>query len=481
MTQGFSCPFQPGEIINAKYRVEELIAVGGVGFVLSATHLHLEDSVALKLLKPEFATHRNAMRSFALEARASFRIRSEHIARVHDVDTLPGGVPFMVMELLRGEDLRKILMHYRCLPVGMSVDIALQTCEALAAAHAHQIVHRDIKPENLFVTQAGDAPHVKVLDFGISQVLGVAIGQPHTGQSPSLVAVGTPPYMSPEQIRGSVGLDARSDLWSLGCVLYEMLAGVAPFARSSVMQACAAVLEEEPAPLRQHRSVPAELDAAVMRCLSKDPSKRFANAAELAESLRPFGKHAVYCAQRCATLLAPPGRRSEPAQQPQLGVVARADTHARIPTGVAGRIPTGVAGRIPTGVAGRIPTGVAGRVPTGVAGRIPTGVAARIPTGVQAPSARVPTSNVALSSRAQRPNVDLLSPPLADANTPALAPVRRIPTAPVALAVPPPRGFDELTETDAVMAGLRPRRTGWLIFGASALIGLGFAYLALAQ
>jgi hypothetical protein len=204
-----------------------------------------------------------------------------------------------------------------------------------------------------------------------------------------------------------------------------------------------------------------------MRCLEKDPSKRFANAAELAESLRPFGKHAAHCAQRCATLLATPVRRSEPAQaQPQLSVAARAD------------------GRIPTGVAGRIPTGVAGRIPTGVAGRIPTGVAGRMPTGVSAQKARVPTSSVALSSRVRRSTIDPLSAPVAAPQQSMLAPVRRIPTAQdVAASAPaaaPPKAEEAIDDRQDTVPGLRPRSVNWVILGASALLALGCAYFAFA-
>lgn len=314
--QPFVLPFEPGEVIAGKYRVQKLIGVGGVGFVVAATHVGLDDSVALKFLRPEFAGHPEAVTRFTIEARASFKIKNEHVARVLDVDTLWNGTPFMVMELLEGQDLRSILERHRYLPIDLAVDFALQTCEALAAAHACHIVHRDIKPENLFVTQSGEDDHIKVLDFGISKVALTQQQLPTRktrATAFTMMAVGTPPYMSPEQVRASNTLDARADQWSLGCVLYELLTGNAPFERMSLMQACAAVLEDEPLPLRE--SCPAassELERAVMRCLRKDPEQRFPDISKLARAIAPFGTRYAQCADRCAELLADGQRRSDP-------------------------------------------------------------------------------------------------------------------------------------------------------------------------
>jgi serine/threonine protein kinase len=315
-TQTFTLPFAPGEIIAGKYRIQKLIGIGGVGFVVAATHVGLDDSVALKFLKPEFAGHPEAVTRFTIEARASFKIKNEHVARVLDVDTLPNGTPFMVMELLEGQDLRSILERHRFLPVDLAVDLALQSSEALAAAHACHIIHRDIKPENLFVTQSGEDDHIKVLDFGISKV--ALTQQPVPARKTratalTMMAVGTPPYMSPEQVRASNSLDARADQWSLGCVLYELLTGNAPFERMSLMQACAAVLEDEPLPLRDAcPDAPPELEQAVMRCLRKDPAQRFADIAEFARAIAPFASRSAKCAERCAELLAEGQRRSDP-------------------------------------------------------------------------------------------------------------------------------------------------------------------------
>ena len=307
--------FEPGQVIHGKYELLRLLGVGGVGYVVAARHIGFDDLVALKFLRPEFATHQEAVSRFTIEARASFRLRSEHVARMLDVD-IHDGVPFIAMELLEGTDLRNLLEARRVLEVAPAVDYLLQTCEALAAAHAIGVIHRDIKPENLFLLGNGDpTDHLKVLDFGISKVA-VRGENRKTHQALTRMAVGTPPYMSPEQVRASSALDARSDLWSVGCVLYELLTGTAPFDRVSLMQACAAVLEDEPpAPAQLNSEVPAELSEVIMRCLRKDPNERFADVASLAEALSPFGsgRFASYAA-RCRAHLTGEGlgRRSTP-------------------------------------------------------------------------------------------------------------------------------------------------------------------------
>jgi serine/threonine protein kinase len=423
-THTFELPVQPGDVINGKYRVGELIGVGGVGFVVAATHLQLDDSVALKLLKPELASDPDAVQMFSLEARASFRLKSEHVVRTYDVDKLPSGVPFMVMELLRGEDLRRALKRYRYLPIELSVDIALQICEALATAHACQVVHRDIKPENLFVEQAGDIVRVKVLDFGISQALSPS------AITSSTMAIGTPPYMSPEQIRGARDLDARADQWSLGCVLYELLTGYAPFARLSVMQACAAVLEEEPVPLAVGRpDVPPALDQIVMRCLSKDRSQRFADVADLATALAPFGKNALFCAPLCAIRLASPARSSAPPPAPLSR--PRPTMHS---------------------------------------------VDMRLPTQTRQAVGRAPTH-----SNVRRQTLHPLSTPapLDARSATAIGPRRTRAHGYTAASVPPPapQAIDEASDLMSV-PGLRPARVRWLVLAACA-VALGLAYLAL--
>ncbi|MET0390986.1 MAG: serine/threonine-protein kinase [Polyangiales bacterium] len=277
-------------LIQGRYEPIRWIGSGGVGIVLAARHAGFDELVALKFLRPEFASHAEAVSRFNIEARASFKLRSEHVARVLDVD-VHEGVPFIAMELLDGVDLRNVLERHSVLAPETAVDYALQVCEALSSAHSLGIIHRDIKPENLFLLGEGDErDHLKVLDFGISKVALVNTGRSSTQQALTRVAVGTPPYMSPEQIRAAHDLDARSDLWSVGCVLYELLTARAPFERSSLMQSCAAVLEEEPAPPGDLRlGIPDGLNAAILRCLRKNPDERFDDVAALAEAIAPFG------------------------------------------------------------------------------------------------------------------------------------------------------------------------------------------------
>lgn len=381
-SEGFDVPFQPGEVLGGKYKVQQLLGVGGVGFVISAVHLGLDSMVALKFLKPEFLSNQEALRSFRLEAGASFKINSEHVVRVHDVDALANGMPFMVMELLSGRDLRQLLQTQRVLPIERAVDIALQCCEALAAAHAMHIVHRDVKPENLFIIGSTDVAYVKMLDFGIARVSAAtsSIG----GVTPSMVAVGTPPYMSPEQIRGARNLDARTDQWSLGCVLYELLTGISPFARPSVMQSCAAVLEQEPAPLRAARpELPEELERVVLRCLHKAASERFRDVAELACALAPFGKHYPY-AERCQSLLAerPTPSSSAPSRRVE-------SPSAPSPSTTSPRMRTGLSVQSP-----RLPTGAIAAQPSRVT---------RMPTQHPLPSPESPTRTQALRPAETRP------------------------------------------------------------------------------
>ena len=282
-----SC-FQPGTLIQGRYELQAEVGVGGLGAVWSARHLGFDQGVALKFLKPELSNHAEAVIRFNTEARACFVLRSEHVVRVLDVDSHAGS-PFIVMELLDGTDLRRVLEAGEALDPALVVDYALQVCEGLCAAHASGIVHRDIKPENLFLHGSGAEACIKLLDFGISQVEAAFERDPLLGHVEAVAAVGTPPYMSPEQLSGAA-VDARSDVWSLGCVLYELLTGTAPFERGTWQESCAAVLTLQPPAAQTLRPELAPgLSEIVARCLSKDPSQRYADAAQLAAALTEFG------------------------------------------------------------------------------------------------------------------------------------------------------------------------------------------------
>ncbi|HEX5099776.1 MAG TPA: protein kinase [Polyangiaceae bacterium] len=301
-----SVPFVEGEIIADKYEFVGLLGSGGVAYVVSALHLELGEMVALKFLRPESLQYEDVVARFASEARAVARIKSEHVAHVYDVGTLPDGAPFIVMEYLEGKDLADILAEHRRLPIQVAVDYVLQACEALACAHAGGIVHRDIKPENLFLSRhAGSAEVIKVLDFGISKSAMAAVGANGRKSAKTMLPMGTPGYMSPEQIRACGTVDARTDIWALGCVLSELITGVTAFDAPTQVQLGALILEREPVPLRSLMpEAPAELEAIVARCLMKDPGERFEDVAELAVALYPFGpRRSRISAERCNQVL----------------------------------------------------------------------------------------------------------------------------------------------------------------------------------
>jgi serine/threonine-protein kinase len=296
-------PFAVGDVIASKYEVTGVLGSGGMGYVISARHTELGEMVALKFLRPEALVHAELVERFAREARAAAKIRSEHVANVFDVGALPDGTPYIVMEYLAGKDLADYLHQEGALPVQVAVEYIMQACEALAAAHSHGIVHRDIKPENLFLTrQAQGMNIIKVLDFGISKI---SLPRGKRDLVRTQMALGSPVYMSPEQIRRSDQVDARSDIWAIGCVLFELLTGVTAFDEPSLLELSAAILEREPVPLLTLRpDAPEELEAVVLRCLSKNPAERYQNVAELTIALYPFApRRARISAERCYHML----------------------------------------------------------------------------------------------------------------------------------------------------------------------------------
>jgi eukaryotic-like serine/threonine-protein kinase len=309
--QPFVMPFAPGQIVGRKYEIIELIGVGGVGYVVAANHIELGEKVALKFLKPEMLVNPEVVGRFAHEALAAVRIKSEHVARVFDVGSMPDETPFIVMEFLDGRDLFDVIAQEGPQPIRRSIDYVLQACEALADAHACGVVHRDIKPENLFLLQrSGGIELIKVLDFGISKL--ALTGSAAKSKVPlvqTMLPMGSPVYMSPEQIRASKDIDCRTDIWSMGCVLYELLTGSAAFDAPSLTQLSATILEQDPpAPSFGRPEIPAELDAIVSRCLEKSAARRYQNVAELAMALYPYGpRRARVSAERCCMLLKVPG------------------------------------------------------------------------------------------------------------------------------------------------------------------------------
>jgi serine/threonine protein kinase len=309
-----------GEVLGNKYRVERLVGKGGMGHVVAARHEQLDQPVAIKILRRELCENQEAVARFLREARAAVRIQSEHVARVLDVDTTEDGVPYMVMELLEGQDLA-VELQDGALTIFEAVDYILQACEALAEAHALGIVHRDLKPANLFRTEDRDGSAlIKVVDFGISKAL--ATDAPTSSGMPSTDTqglLGSPHYMSPEQVRSPKTVDARSDIWSLGVVLYELLIGSPPFVSDTPMSVMAAVVTDAPPSIRGIRDdVPFGLEEAILKCLEKQPSQRYANVIELAEALQfytPTGAAAATrmpCIARSARERAAGGRQRSP-------------------------------------------------------------------------------------------------------------------------------------------------------------------------
>ena len=279
---------EPGVVLAGKYRVERVLGEGGMGFVVAARHLQLGQRVALKFLLPEALANEQFVARFRQEARAAATINSEHVARVIDVSEMENGAPYMVMEYLEGQDLGAVLEQRGQLEVGQAAGYMIEACEALAQAHSAGIVHRGLKPSNLFLAKRpGGIPIIKVLDFGISKA------KMEDEEARRLTAthtvMGTPHYMSPEQIRSTRDVDPRSDIWSLGVILYELLTGRLPFDGESAAAIIASISIDPARSLLEFRNdCPPAFEAAIAKCLAKKREDRFENVADFAKALAPF-------------------------------------------------------------------------------------------------------------------------------------------------------------------------------------------------
>ncbi len=278
----------PGDVVAGRYKVRKEIARGGMSAIVAARDVRLGRLVVLKILLPRYRANDRVVDCFVAEARTLARVASRHVVNVLDQGAIgcgPGerGLPFLVLELLHGENLRNYAVEHWPLELPRVARFGMQACEGVAAIHAHGITHQDLKPDNLFVSFEPDGSEcIKVLDLGIALRPGVP---PERGAQ----GAGSPGYMSPEQVSEPCSIDARSDIWSLGAVLYELFAGRAPFDPKDPHESLSRVLGNDPPRLADVRpDLPLGMVLAVERCLESDRANRFRNVAELARCLAPY-------------------------------------------------------------------------------------------------------------------------------------------------------------------------------------------------
>jgi serine/threonine protein kinase len=308
-----------GEIIDGKYKIEKILGEGGMGAVARATHVVLGGAVALKFMNPQFMTYPGAVERFVNEGRASKAIRSEHVLPVLDVGLLPNGAPYLLMECLQGCDLSQLIEREgpSGLPVDRAIHFVVQILRGLQSAHAINIIHRDMKPSNCFVvTNDGEVDFVKILDFGISKVI-----QPGSSSlTQTNTALGTPLYMSPEQARSSREVDARTDIYAAGVILYELLSGRTPFSSDTgeFTEILFKLFTTDPPPLRKWcPDLDPALAAVVHKALARDVAARFSTVLEMAEALAPFARgRAADRIERMRAFVPPSLSSGRPAELP---------------------------------------------------------------------------------------------------------------------------------------------------------------------
>jgi serine/threonine-protein kinase len=305
--------------------VDRVLGSGSMGVVAAAFHLEFEQAVAIKFVSPDALGEPEVAARFRREVRAAAKIKGEHVARVLDVGALDNGLPYMVMELLEGRTLEDELSARGFLPVAEAVDYVLQAIEALAEAHAAGIVHRDLKPANLFLSRRADRSRVvKVLDFGVSKSLVESESNLRLTRTGTIV--GSPLYMSPEQLRAEKTPDTRSDIWTLGAILFELVSGRTPHSANSIPDLYAKLLRDAPNPISRYGAeIAPEFEAVVRRCLRLEPAERFADVSELSQALLPFAPaRARVHAERARGVLFPgaPQRSDSPAASDSRGAAA---------------------------------------------------------------------------------------------------------------------------------------------------------------
>ncbi|MEO6773187.1 MAG: serine/threonine-protein kinase [Kofleriaceae bacterium] len=276
-----------GTLLLERFLVTKQIGQGGMGAVYEATHTLINKRVAVKVLLEKYAQREQIVTRLKKEATLASSIRNEHIIDITDIGNTADGRTFVVMEYLEGESLAECLAREHELPEQRTLRIASQAASALAAAHAKGIVHRDIKPENLFLLQRNHKDFVKVVDFGISKSLRASSEEEAAQRlTQTGMVLGTPLYMSPEQARGDEDLDHRVDIYALGVIMYEAIAGRVPFAGTNYLSVISQVLNEEPKPVREIRpEVSEELEAIISKAMAKDRTQRYDDADAMLKDL----------------------------------------------------------------------------------------------------------------------------------------------------------------------------------------------------
>lgn len=335
----------PGDIIGGKYRIVRMIGDGGMGAVYEARHEILGTGVALKFLHAELARRPGLSSRFLQEARVSASIQSPHVTKVTDVDQTPDGAPFLVMELLSGESLQQTLDRLHRLPKDQAIDFTLQVLSGLEAAHALGVVHRDLKPDNVFITPSSGGPVCKLLDFGIAKLR--QSNEYNKGLTRPGALMGTPEYMSPEQLYSADRVDHRADLYSLGVMLFEMLCGERPAQGEDAAAIVGNVMAGKVRRLDEIMpSLAPDLVAAVHRAIEPDKGKRYQTALDMRLALAPFAGQLSHAGKLAATPT-PTGISSPPpaAEEHRAAVTADEPALERPPGGVA-PTPTDKAGGV---------------------------------------------------------------------------------------------------------------------------------------
>jgi hypothetical protein len=286
-----------GHVLAGKYQVERVLGQGGMGVVVQAIHVQLGQRVAIKFVLPEVMHNPEIYGRFLREAQAAALLRSAHVARVIDIGSLETGAPYMVMEYLDGENLESLLRRVGPVPVVTAAAWMLEACEAVAEAHALGIIHRDLKPANLFLANgAGGLQSIKVFDFGISKV--TSPSGLELSLTSAVSVMGSPSYASPEQLRSTRNVDHRTDIWALGVTLYQLVSADMPWKADTLPELSIKVAVDPPPPLPPQLRVPAAFEQIIRRCLEKEPGRRYASVAALAEALGPFAPEGRVAVER---------------------------------------------------------------------------------------------------------------------------------------------------------------------------------------